>query len=271
MPELPEVETTRRGLLPHLAGRQVTAVAVHEARLRWPVESGLENRLVGQKLETIDRRGKYLLFRFGSGTLVAHLGMSGSMRLAASNEEKRKHDHVEIFFGAYVCLRFHDPRRFGCLLWTEETAEQHPLLIRLGVEPLSDDFNATYLFQASRHRSLPVKVLIMNAAIITGVGNIYANEALFMAGIHPRRPSSSLSLEECSRLIQEIRCVLEASIQQGGSTLRDFVNGHGAPGYFQQTLKVYQREGSECPRCGHCIMSDRMGQRSSFFCGNCQH
>lgn len=244
---------------------------IHEPRLRWPVQQDLPNILQNLRLETIDRRGKYLLFRFEPGTLIAHLGMSGSLRLTRQEEEKRKHDHVEIGFSEDALLRYHDPRRFGCLLWTGGQVEQHPLIRSLGVEPLGDDFTSDYLHKAARRKSCSIKTLIMTSTIVTGVGNIYANEALFISGILPGRLSSELNFQESTRLVGAIKSVLEASIRQGGSTLRDFVNGHGAPGYFQQTLKVYQRGGQGCLVCGHPIVLERISQRSSFYCTQCQH
>lgn len=269
MPELPEVETTRRGLSPHVVGRRVVDVVVRERRLRWPVPEDLAGALRGREILELGRRGKYLLFRFAAGSLIVHLGMSGSLRLVQEGEEVRRHDHLDILLDHGTLLRYHDPRRFGTMQWTAEPAS-HPLLAALGPEPLGEQFAPDYLWAAARGRRVAVKPFLMNAAVVVGVGNIYANEALFLAGVHPARETGSLSLEECAKLVSAIRQVLSQAIAMGGTTLRDFVNGHGKPGYFQQALHVYGRDGEPCVTCGATIETLRLGQRASYFCPVCQ-
>lgn len=270
MPELPEVETTRRGIAPHLVGQRVTRLRVHERRLRWPVPAGLERQLRDQRILDVERRAKYLLIRFDCGTLLVHLGMSGSLRLADPAVSRLKHDHIEMLLESGQCLRYCDPRRFGAWLWTVEAPLQHPLLASLGPEPLESAFSAAYLFRAVQNHRQAIKTLIMDNHIVVGVGNIYANEALFMAGIHPQRPAASLTPAECRRLVSQIRRVLGRSVRQGGTTLRDFVGGDGKPGYFAQQLQVYGREGEACRQCGHSLQGIRLGQRATVFCLVCQ-
>lgn len=270
MPELPEVETTRRGVLPLLGGRRVSAVAVNDGRLRQPVTRGLAGILIGQRLRDVERRAKYLLFQFDAGTLIVHLGMSGSLRVVARSAPKLPHDHVEIEFGAERVLRLRDPRRFGLVLWTVDDPARHALLNKLGPEPFDDAFCGDYLFDRSRGRSLAVKNFIMNGHIVVGVGNIYASEALFRAGIHPARAAGKVSRARFEALAAEARAVLAAAIEAGGTTLRDFMRNDGEPGYFSQKLKVYGREGEACEVCGGAITMKVIGQRSSFFCGKCQ-
>lgn len=270
MPELPEVETTRRGIEPHLVGRRVTGVIVRQRRLRWPVPRALDRALPGQIVRGVRRRAKYLLLDTDAGTAILHLGMSGSLRIVPSGLPAGKHDHVDIQFDSGQCLRLTDPRRFGALLWTTHDAQTHELLTGLGPEPLSTDFDGAHLFAASRGRKVAVKHFIMDSHIVVGVGNIYANEALFMAGIHPTRPAGRISRERYAALAQAIKQVLAASIEMGGTTLRDFVGGDGKPGYFKQTLRVYDRAGEPCRQCGAPIRGKRIGQRSSFYCVNCQ-
>jgi|SRR5690554_416446 len=275
MPELPEVETTRRGILPHTQGRKVTALSVRNGRLRWPVPEDLAARLQGQTLLDVTRRGKYLLLEFAQGasvqgTLLIHLGMSGSLRIVPTGTEPGLHDHVDISFGKQT-LRYHDPRRFGCLLWQSDAAEEHPLLAHLGPEPLSEEFNDDYLFRRSRGRRQAVKPFIMDSKLVVGVGNIYANEALFLSGIKPIRKAGSLTRAQCQQLVAHIRLVLQQAIEQGGTTLRDFVGGDGKPGYFQQQLQVYGRAGEACPSCLKPLKEVRLGQRSTVYCTRCQH
>jgi formamidopyrimidine-DNA glycosylase len=271
MPELPEVETTRRGIAPHVEGRTVQGVVVRDARLRWPVPSRrLKKELVGQTVARLTRRGKYLLLATPAGTLILHLGMSGSLRLVTGEEAPQKHDHVDILFDHGQCLRLRDPRRFGAVLWTSRKPEQHPLLRDLGPEPLSDAFHADYLWQRSRGRRIPVKAFIMDSKVVVGVGNIYANEALFAAGIHPRAVAGKISRERYGRLVAAIKAVLAAAVAQGGTTLRDFVNGEGRPGYFQQSLQVYGRAGEACHRCQGTIRLSQQGQRATYYCPHCQ-
>lgn len=269
MPELPEVETTRRGLLPVVAGHRVEKVTILDSRLRWPVPPELQ-ALAGQLVDRIDRRGKYLLFLTKAGTALVHLGMSGSLRLVQPGEPRRKHDHIELQLDSGRLLRFHDPRRFGCFLWLTEPPENHPLLAELGLEPLEKEFDGDYLFQRSRGRSVPVKSFLMDSHVVVGVGNIYANEALFKAGIHPLRAAGRIGAERYARLAQEVKAVLAYAIGRGGTTLRDFVNGHGEPGYFQLELDVYGRAGEPCRRCGRLLREARLGGRSTVYCPDCQ-
>jgi formamidopyrimidine-DNA glycosylase len=269
MPELPEVETTRRGLKPVLH-EAVARVVVRQHRLRWRVPAALVKELPGQTIDAVERRAKYLLFRTASGTIILHLGMSGSLRIVPADTPPTKHDHVDLVFANGNCLRLRDPRRFGALLWTTHDPAQHKLLRHLGPEPLGTGFNADYLYTASRGRKLAVRDFLLNSRIVAGIGNIYANEALFQVGIRPTRPAGRLKQAECTRLVEAIRATLERAIRAGGTTLRDFMNADGLPGYFQQTLNVYARAGKSCPRCGHTIRLKRLGQRSVFYCPVCQ-
>lgn len=270
MPELPEVETTRRGIAPHVEGRRVSAVLVRQRSLRWPVPAGLEGLLQGQVIRAVERRAKYLLFHTANGALLVHLGMSGSLRLVGRNEPVRKHDHVDITVGGSRVLRFHDPRRFGCMLWLQEPLFAHPLLAELGPEPLSADFDTDYIYALSRKRSAPVKSFIMDGHVVVGVGNIYANEALFAAGIAPDRKAGTVSRARYDRLVREIKAVLGRAIEVGGTTLRDFVGGDGEPGYFKQALAVYGRGDEACVRCRGRLKEFRLGQRSTVYCPKCQ-
>jgi formamidopyrimidine-DNA glycosylase len=270
MPELPEVETTRRGIAPHVEGKRVKDVLVRDGRLRWPVTPELAAALTGQKIDRIERRAKYLLLRTKTGTLLAHLGMSGSMRIVDAAEPVRKHDHVDIVFAGNKALRFHDPRRFGCMLWIEGDVDHHPLLAGLGPEPLSEEFTADYLFARSRKRSVPIKSFIMDQRSVVGVGNIYANEALFGAGISPRRKAGVVTRAQYAALVAEIKAVLTRSITAGGTTLRDFVGGDGKPGYFIQSLQVYGRGGEPCVACRSTLTEFRQGQRATVYCPKCQ-
>lgn len=270
MPELPEVETTRRGIEPHLLGQRVSGLVIRQRRLRWSIPRALDRDLPGQIIQGVRRRAKYLLLDTEAGTAILHLGMSGSLRLVPRDTPVGKHDHVDIQLDSGLSLRLTDPRRFGTLLWTTQPADQHELLAALGPEPLSDAFDGTHLFNAARGRKVAVKNFIMDSHIVVGVGNIYASEALFMAGIHPTRPAGRVSRERYDLLMKAIKTVLAASIEMGGTTLRDFVGGDGQPGYFKQTLRVYDRLGEPCRSCGAPIRGKRIGQRSSFYCANCQ-
>lgn len=269
MPELPEVETTLRGISPHIVGRKVSAIDIRQPRLRWPVPADLSEQLPGQRLQQASRRGKYLLLQFDTGAALIHLGMSGSLRIVEPNEPPLFHDHFDISFGKQV-LRYCDPRRFGCLLWAEGDIHQHPLLRDLGPEPLAEAFTADYLYERSRKRTQAVKQFIMDSKIVVGVGNIYANESLFMAGIKPLRKAGALTRPMCEQLVQDIRFVLQRSITQGGTTLRDFVGGDGKPGYFQQQLLVYGRGGQPCKNCQKPLKEIRMGERTTVYCVACQ-
>ncbi len=270
MPELPEVETTKRGIAPHIEGQKVCCVAVRQRQLRWPIPPRLQTIISGHKVRSVERRAKYLLLRFGHGTLIIHLGMSGSLRIVSRGSEPEKHDHFDLVF-ARICLRLRDPRRFGAVLWTRDDPLQHKLLNHLGPEPLSREFNGKQLHQLAQKRKTPVKNFIMDGKVVVGVGNIYANEALFMSGIHPKRPCNKVSSEEYKTLAGHIKTVLKAAIKQGGTTLRDFQHGDGQPGYFAQKLQVYGKEGEPCPSCGKGIKKERIGQRSAFFCSHCQN
>jgi formamidopyrimidine-DNA glycosylase len=269
MPELPEVETTRRGVEPYSRGCTVETLVVREPRLRWPVPDDLPDRLRGQLIEAVERRGKYLLFRTASGSLMVHLGMSGSLRVQDRAEPPLQHDHVDILMHEGHCLRFNDPRRFGSFLWLPH-GESHPLLSHLGPEPLSGGFDGDYLYRRSRGRRGPVKSLVMDGKVVVGVGNIYANEALFLSGIHPARAAGRVSRARYGVLAEHIKRVLTSAIEQGGTTLRDFVGGDGKPGYFAQQLFVYGRGGQPCKRCGATLREVRIGQRSTVYCVACQ-
>lgn len=270
MPELPEVETTRRGVAPHVERQKVTAVRIYDRRLRWPVPRDLSRRLVGRIVDRVDRRSKYLLFRLGTDTLIIHFGMSGSLRVFSRAPARRAHDHVDLEFGNGVVLRYHDPRRFGAMLWWPEAAGAHPLLAALGPEPLSPGFDADYLFAATRGRSAAIKIALMDNRVVVGTGNIYANEALFRAGIRPTRAANRVSRPRLTRLVAAVRETLAAAIAKGGSTLRDYVDSDGAPGYFQLDYNVYGRAGLPCRVCGRSIRSLRQGGRATYYCGSCQ-
>jgi formamidopyrimidine-DNA glycosylase len=271
MPELPEVETTRRGVEPYSRGAVVTRLAVRESRLRWPVPEMLPGLLKGQKINAVERRAKYLLFHTAAGSLLVHLGMSGSLRVVLTPDEAPgRHDHIDLLLDSGACLRFNDPRRFGCFLW-QPRGQLHPLLSHLGPEPLSQDFHGEVLYQRSRGRSGPVKNFIMDGKVVVGVGNIYANEALFLSGIRPDRAARRISRNRYERLAENIKQVLTNAISQGGTTLRDFVGGDGKPGYFAQQLYVYGREGQDCKICGGQLRERRLSQRSSVYCVTCQH
>jgi len=270
MPELPEVETTRKGIAPHLQGRTVREVIVRQRKLRWPVPRNLNALLQNQVIEQIDRRGKYLLLRMNKGTLLIHLGMSGSLRILPSQTPVQKHDHVDIVLDNGQCLRLRDPRRFGAVLWTRGDPLQHKLLAALGPEPLSNAFDADYLWQKSRGRKLAIKAFIMDSKVVTGVGNIYANEALYLAGIHPGRAAGRIARARYAELVNAIKQVLEAAIRQGGTTLRDFTASDGKPGYFRQQLHVYEREQRPCHQCGKPLQQVVISQRASYYCRYCQ-
>jgi formamidopyrimidine-DNA glycosylase len=270
MPELPEVETTRRGIAPHLLGRRVPRAVIRQPRLRWPIPAGLPGLLKGRKIIDVARRGKYLLLAFRHGHLLIHLGMSGSLRILDAASPPGKHDHFDLCLDNGQCLRLRDPRRFGAVLWTAEPPARHPLLAPLGPEPLADGFDGGYLHRRGMSRRGAIKNLIMDSRVVVGVGNIYASESLFRAGIHPARASNRVSAARYESLAQAIREVLSEAIAQGGTTLRDFQQEDGRPGYFAQRLQVYGRAQAPCPRCGAAIRQRLIGQRSSFFCGHCQ-
>ncbi len=298
MPELPEVETTRRGLAEHLIGATIADVIIRNPKLRWPIPKNLPALLRGQKILTLTRRAKYLLADCGNGILILHLGMSGSLRILPISTPPVLHDHFDLVLtqqpsvrpelvegwadscastssartdlSAYKLMRLRDPRRFGAVLWHEGDIATHPLLATLGPEPLEENFDARYLYQATRGRSISVKQCIMDNHVVVGVGNIYANESLFRSGIKPQLAAGKLSLPRCEKLVAEIRATLRAAIEKGGSTLRDFVHSDGSSGYFQQSYFVYGRTGEPCRKCGAMIKQIKQGQRSSFYCGICQ-
>jgi formamidopyrimidine-DNA glycosylase len=273
MPELPEVETVLRGLAPHLVGKRLLGARVREPRLRWPVPPQLDRQLRGHLIQALERRGKYLLFYLARDAqthcLIAHLGMSGSLRLCPADRPPEKHDHLDLLLEDGLCLRLRDPRRFSAFLMSDDPA-QHPLLARLGVEPLTDDFSGASLHALCRGRKTAIKALLMDAHKIVGIGNIYANEALFHAGIPPTLAAGRLSRPRCEQLVAAIKGTLRQAIAAGGSSLRDFVDGHGRPGYFQQTYFVYGRTGAPCRICGNPIHQLVQGGRTSFFCPVCQ-
>ena len=270
MPELPEVEITLRGLAPHLLGQRISGVIIRNPHLRWPVPENLPKLLQGLTIHSLSRRAKYLLVDCGRGTLILHLGMSGSLRILPTDAAIEKHDHFDLLLANGLLMRLRDPRRFGAVLWHEGDPAQHPLLINLGPEPLKDNFDGDYLYRATRKRSAAIKLVIMDNHIVVGVGNIYANEALFRSGIRPQLSADKLSKPRCARLVQTIRETLTEAIALGGSSLRDFVNSDGKPGYFQQHYWVYGRTGEPCLTCGASIKQIKQGQRSSFFCPVCQ-
>jgi len=275
MPELPEVEITRRGLAAHLTGLTIADVVIRNGSLRWPIPKNLPKLLRGLTIGSLKRRAKYLLMDCGSGTLILHLGMSGSLRILPANTPPEKHDHFDLILGNSTLMRLRDPRRFGAVLWHTGDPASHPLLASLGPEPLDDESGQTYfdardLYQSTRGRSVSIKQCIMDNHVVVGVGNIYANEALFRAGIKPQLAAGKLSQPRCAKLVAEIRATLAEAIKLGGSSLRDFVDTAGQPGYFQQTYWVYGRAGEPCRRCGATIKQIKQGQRSSFYCGHCQ-
>ncbi len=269
MPELPEVETTRRGLAPHLLGRRVIALDIRQPRLRWPVPRELQESLPGQRIEAIERRAKYLLVHTEPGSALLHLGMSGSLRVLPAATPPAAHDHLDWRLDTGYVLRYTDPRRFGCQLW-QPRGEVHPLLAGLGPEPLSDAFDGDLLWARSRGRGAAVKLFLMDQAIVVGVGNIYASEALFAAGIHPKRAAGAVSRQRYARLADEVKRILAHAIARGGTTLRDFIDPDGVPGYFEQELFAYGRAGEPCRVCGTSIRASVIGQRSTFHCPRCQ-
>lgn len=271
MPELPEVETTLRGIEPWLTGSVIHALRVREPRLRWTVPPQAGRRVRNTRVTGVARRGKYLLIRTETGTLIVHLGMSGSLRILDHEQPPGPHDHVDLVLENGRVLRYTDPRRFGAWLWTAGDPAAHELLKHIGPEPLGDDFNGSWLFQRSRGRRLAVKSFLMDSHVVAGIGNIYANEALFLAGIHPQRQAGRISLARYEKLAAVIKQVLKQAIRQGGTTLRNFTNGEGKPGYFRQSLQVYGNTGKPCSACRTVIRETRTGQRSTFYCPCCQH
>ncbi|MBS0194111.1 MAG: bifunctional DNA-formamidopyrimidine glycosylase/DNA-(apurinic or apyrimidinic site) lyase [Proteobacteria bacterium] len=269
MPELPEVETTRRGLSPHLIGRCVREAILRRPDLRWPIAPQIAAELPGQRIEAVERRAKYLLIRVRSGAALLHLGMSGSLRVLAEAVAPGAHDHVDLRLDSGRVLRFNDPRRFGCLLW-QPAGSVHPLLADLGPEPLDDGFDGDHLWRLAQGRRAPVKTFLMDQSVVVGVGNIYAAEALFAAGIHPARAAGRVSRERYAALATAVKAILARAIARGGTTLRDFIAPDGAPGYFEQELSVYGRAGQACTVCGTSLRARNLGQRASVWCPRCQ-
>jgi len=270
MPELPEVETSCRGIEPHIKNQLVTDVVIRQNKLRWPIPSKLKNELISQIIKTVVRRAKYILLKTESGTVIIHLGMSGSLRITNNKTAAEKHDHIDICFANNKVLRLRDPRRFGAVLWTKKDPLQHKLIKSLGPEPLDIEFDGQYLFEHSRKRKVAIKTLIMNSHIVVGVGNIYASESLFLAGINPKRQANRISFERYQILVESIKNILTKAIQQGGTTLRDFTQQNGKPGYFQQSLNVYAKNDQPCPQCGQPIRQIKQQQRSTYYCSSCQ-
>ncbi len=270
MPELPEVETTLRGIAPHLQNHRIEAVTVSQPKLRWPVSAELIT-LKQVPVLSLQRRAKYLIINTDAGHIIIHLGMSGSLRIVNHDEPRRKHDHVEFRLSTGKLMRYHDPRRFGAVLWTADRVDDHILISKLGPEPLADQFDSEHLHRATRKRKIAIKNLIMDSHIVVGVGNIYASESLFLAGVRPGVAAGRITRAQSGAIVASIKQVLAAAIEQGGTTLRDFVNSDGAPGYFQQTLNVYGRGGEPCRRCKTEVKMKTIGQRSTFYCASCQH
>lgn len=270
MPELPEVETTLRGIHPYIDSQTVTKVIIRQPRLRWPVPQKLKKELPNQQVKSVYRRGKYILISFDTGTLLIHLGMSGRLCVLSEDVPHGKHDHVEIHFGNGKYLRLTDPRRFGAVLWTNKPIDEHPLIANIGPEPLTTAFTSDYLWQQSRHKKVVIKTFIMNSQVVAGVGNIYATESLFMAGIHPEKPAGNITQDEAKKLVIAIKKILESAIKKGGTTLKDFTQSDGKPGYFSIALQVYGRDGMPCYRCKTPLSFVKLGQRSTVYCSKCQ-
>ncbi len=268
MPELPEVETTLRGIAPHIVGEHISSTVVRNPALRWPVSSQIEDLKAFQVRRAV-RRGKYIILEGSDGAIIIHLGMSGNLRVLNADAALKAHDHLDMVLGNGSVVRFNDPRRFGCVLWAEDW-QKHDLIRSMGIEPLDEEFTAAYLYQQARNKKVAIKQFIMNGKIVVGVGNIYANEALFLAGIHPARAAGKVSLKRMEVLVSKIKAVLSVAIEQGGTTLRDFVGSDGKPGYFKQSLYVYGRAGLACSRCQSSLREIRQAQRSTVFCKDCQ-
>ena len=270
MPELPEVETTLCGIQPHINQQQIKKITIRHHQLRWPIPVNISTDLIKERILSSQRRAKYLLLTTKKGTLIIHLGMSGSLRIVTHDLPAQKHDHVDIEFANKKILRFTDPRRFGAFLWTEEDPFQHSLLKNLGPEPLEKTFSKKYLWEKAQARSVPIKSFIMDSKIVVGVGNIYATEALFLAKIHPLMPAKKITEQQADHLSKAIKDILRKAIKQGGTTLKDFVNSNGKPGYFSQSLKVYGRQELPCVNCSTPLQWQRINQRSTVFCNGCQ-
>jgi len=270
MPELPEVESTRRGIERAAVGQRIRELIVHDYRLRWPVDRQMPALVAGQRIVAVERRAKYLLLRLERGSMIVHLGMSGNVRILPAQTPRLKHDQFDLLLESGVSLRFNDPRRFGSLHYTGEDPSQHKLLRSLAPEPLEPKFDADYLHRVTRTRRAAIKQILMNGRLVTGVGNIYASEALFRARISPRRAARRLSRADCVRLVRSVRAALNAAIRAGGTTLRDYVGTDGNPGYFRQRLNVYERAGRPCRVCAAVVRRISQGQRSTYYCPSCQ-
>lgn len=268
MPELPEVETTKNGISPYLEGFIIEKIVVRQPKLRWMVSEELK-QITQQKVTGLSRRAKYLIIHTEQGYIIGHLGMSGSLRIVSPQDTVDKHDHLDIVMNNGKILRYNDPRRFGAWLWTDNLEEFH-LFLKLGPEPLSEEFNADYLWKKSRKKQTALKTFLMDNAVVVGVGNIYVNETLFLCGLHPEKAAGSLTKAQCSQLVEQVKQVLTTAIQQGGTTLKDFLQPDGRPGYFAQKLLVYGNKDKPCPKCGTKVESLMIGQRNSFYCPKCQ-
>lgn len=270
MPELPEVETTRSGIEPHIKHQRISSIKIYNHSMRWPIPDDLPQLACRRKIQSVERRGKYLLLKLSNGAIIIHLGMSGSLRISSAEQPLRKHDHFVLSVASGMQLRLYDPRRFGAVLWWDADLTEHPLLSSLGPEPLEKLFTAQYLHNTCQSRKTSIKQHIMNSKVVVGVGNIYASEALFRAGINPKRKAGNISLKRCEKLVLAIKSVLTESIRQGGTTLKDFLRENGEPGYFKQQLKVYDRAAEPCQICQTPIRQIVLGQRSTFYCTQCQ-
>ena len=270
MPELPEVEVSRRGIAPHLEQQKIIDVVVRDRRLRWPIPEAVST-VIGATITQVERRAKYLIIHTTKGYLIVHLGMSGALRVVPTDTLVVKHDHIDLVLASGVCLRFNDPRRFGCWLYSENhPGNSHPLLSALGPEPLTDAFDVDHIFQLSRGKQQAIKTFIMDNHVVVGVGNIYANESLFKAGIHPKRAAGKISRARYEKLVPIIKSTLARAIEQGGTTLQDFTQADGQPGYFKQELMVYGRGTKRCMQCAERLKEIRLGQRSTVYCPKCQ-
>jgi len=270
MPELPEVETTRKGISPHIIDQTIDHIIIRAPKLRWPIPKSIAKDLPGLKVLTVERRAKYLLLKFTTGTLIMHLGMSGRIQALGVATAPQKHDHVDFAFTNGAILRYTDPRRFGAILWTTKPPLEHKLLKNLGPEPFDATFTGKYLFAQAQNKKIAIKKFIMDAAMVVGVGNIYASEALFAAKIDPRKTAQAVTLEQSNTLVKHIKRILKLAIEQGGTTLKDFLDTSGKPGYFSQKLQVYGRGQLPCNVCNDTIQSLQIGQRNTFFCETCQ-
>jgi len=271
MPELPEVETSRRGIEPYLLKKKIKKITIRQHKLRWPIPKNLPNLATGKIIRAVSRRAKYIYLELDNGTIIIHLGMSGSLRICNDKTPAEKHDHIDIQVSSNKILRLRDPRKFGCVLWAKDSVDEHKLIKPLGPEPLDDTFTAHYLQDKAKKRQCSIKAFIMNSHIVVGVGNIYASEALFRAGINPKRKAGNIALSRLEKLVDAIKLTLQLAIEEGGTTLRDFTGINGQPGYFAQKLLVYGRNGEDCTQCGEKIKQFTQQARSTYYCTVCQH